>query len=143
MKINFGNISDKNYAYTLIIPAGCMVNKTFGIRFRDLTPAEQRALLCKLLVDEIMPDTLYSINYEQHKDGRFHIHGHIKGSCSECILSMQRQINIRLGYKSDNKKIFYYKIEYNKAGWDTYCHKDILKHCELPEESPLQGAPND
>lgn len=123
----------KDFAFTLIIPGGCIkkcIHK--DVRYRDLHDVAQKVFLQEIMDDNILPDTKYTCAFEQHKDGRFHMHGTIFDISRECMWDLQRKINLHLGYSSASNKIFHFKEEYYQLGWKAYCNKDILLHCDLP-----------
>lgn len=111
----------KNYAITLIVPAGCKI--TNNTRYRDLTITEQKIFLKSLMSEGIYGLIPYDHVFEEHKDGRIHMHGRMIDCSAEHMRLKQVDINQLLGYSLDNKKIFYYKPETNWAGWDVYMQK--------------------
>lgn len=124
-----------DFAYTLMIPAGCVLGAkaTPVVRYRDFSFDQQKAMLEKLLDTQILPDTKFTMNFEQHTDKRYHVHGTIFECDSECMKDTQRRINLLLGYASDNNKIFYFKKAFYQQGWDAYCRKHLLEQVEIPE----------
>jgi hypothetical protein len=118
-------IDDKvNYAYTLQIPGGNPLPN--GKRYRELNKEEQITTLCNILNDTLglgpIKAPIFSTHFEKHKDGRTHVHGVVFGISANSIKSIQEIINLRLGYKEDSLKIFYY-VRGPDIGWDKYCTK--------------------
>jgi len=123
------------FAYTLQIPAGCKVSDTR--RYREMTEGEQKIYIRDLLL-LATDNNENTLNYEKHKDNRVHIHGILKVDTEIKMKFIQMKINMFLDYSLENKKIFYYKPITSIIGWNTYCNKDCLLHCDLPPDSPVR-----
>lgn len=115
----------KDYAITLQIPAGCQVTSTK--RYRDLTHDEQKLFIKCLMSEGIFGLIPYDHYFEEHKDKRIHMHGRMRECSAEHMRLKQVDINQKLGYSLDNKKLFYYKPEYFAEGWDAYIKKHFKK----------------
>lgn len=117
----------RDYAFTLQVPAGCVITtiKKTGlvIRFRDLTFPEQITFLKLLMSEGIFGMINYEYTIEFHKDGRQHMHGRMLDCSPEHMRTKQVDINVKLGYSMDNKKLFLYKHETDPNGWRKYMYK--------------------
>jgi len=138
-----------NYAFTLIIPGGCDFGKKGAQRYREYSNIEQERMLNDLIVmsfEELYHrDISFDIFFEKHKDQRSHCHGTINNTTALEMSSLQRLINIHLGYSIKNDKLFHYKREFNAPKWDKYKTKDqpnpLFKNLEKPQRSPLFDIP--
>lgn len=107
-----------DWAYTLIIPAGCKIGNR---RYRELEYGEQAALLQRIIDSAGLEK--YTLFHEKHKDGRLHVHGTFFDTFETLMHTHQMAVNLQLGYKLDSNKIFYYREKITE-GWEAYCRKE-------------------
>lgn len=114
----FNRINKKlDWAYTLVIPAGCKIGDR---RYRELASGEQACLLQRVM--KAMDHEKISIFHEEHKDGRIHVHGTVYDMYEKDMHVHQVNVNLQFGYKLDSNKLFHYKKK-QTDGWESYCRK--------------------
>lgn len=122
------------YAYTLQVPAGCLLDG--GMRYRDIT--FQKELLAGVLNKVFVAGIEYTMNFEKHKDGRYHVHGHCVME-DDMIVTITEAIKTMFNYgKNSRAKLILFRRIFNQEGWNTYCKKDVLLTCDLPDDSPME-----
>jgi len=143
-------MSEKVYdevAYTLMVPAGAIVDDQGGVitRYRDLTETQQKHFLKLILsqtfeqiIEKDSPTANLTHNFEQHKDKRYHVHGSFYKVTSKQMEQVQLCINNIMGYALKNQKIFYYKLKNINAGWQKYATKE--KYMQVLMNLPLDDA---
>lgn len=113
-----------NYAYTLQVPA---FKKIKGVAFGKM-PSKMQIEYLTIVIEKVIRDEfLKPVDYifEQHMDGRYHVHGTIQNMSFLEYEPLNRAICREIGLRPTQGAFMCVPI-FDNLGWDTYKHKHII-----------------